>query len=348
MQQLPAISCDTMKHQYITHVWINGFINGLSDLGIELSTLEKSIPDLNIDRIRSGQRVNTTLLRQMWHTAGDLSGDPLLGFRLGRRVDIKGLGALAPLLIHSPTVRISIEHVAQFHSLINQSGHLQVTYAEDGMLGFHYAPVPGVIRESPHQVLSLLTSMIYMGKFMYLKQRSVDRIYLPPELDLKLIERTLNIQTLPANGQCSMWFKVDELDDPIPGTDTHLYHLAKNYLEEHLQQQQAGNDLVASIKSLVVENGYLRASVDAVTEQLEINKRTLQRVLTDEKTSFRMLKEELIKDRALTLIAQNKKTLEQIAEQLGYSEVSAFHRAFKNWFGVTPKNFSTNAFLLTP
>lgn len=331
-----------MEYQYIAHVWINGFFNGLTDLGIDLTELERAIPDLDIDKIKRGQRVNSTLLRQIWHAASELSGDPLLGFKLGRRVDIKGLGALAPILIHSPTMRVSIEHVAHFHSLINQSGHLNVSYADDGMLGFHYTPAPGVILESPHQALSLLTSMIYMGKFMYLKERAVDHIFLPPELDLELIERTLRIRTLPSKDQCSMWFKVDNLDEPIPGTDTHFYQLSKNYLEEHLRQQQAGNDLVASIQSLVVENGYLRASVERVTEQLGINKRSLQRALTDEKTSFRMLKEELIKDRALTLIAQNKEALEQIATQLGYSEVSAFHRAFKNWFGVTPKNFSNN------
>lgn len=337
-----------MQHQYLTHVWINGFFNGLSDLGIDLNALEDSIPDMNIERIRRGQRINTTLLRQIWHAASELCEDPLLGFKLGRRVGIKGLGAMAPLLIHSPTMRASIEHVAQFHSLINQSGRLHVTYDDHGMLGFHYTPTPGVIRESPHQVLSLLSSMIYMGKFMYLKERAVDRIYLPRELDLELLHHTLKIQTLPADNQYSMWFKVDNLDAPIPGTDNHFYQLSKNYLEDHLRQQRAGNDLVTSIKSLIVDNGYLRASFDQVTKQLGINKRTLQRSLTDEKTSFRMLKEELIKDRALTLIAQNKETLEQIAEQLGYSEVSAFHRAFKNWFGVTPKNFSTNAFLLAP
>jgi AraC-like DNA-binding protein len=56
-------------------------------------------------------------------------------------------------------------------------------------------------------------------------------------------------------------------------------------------------------------------------------------------TSFRQLKEEVLKEFSTSLLLNDKIAIESLAEHLGYSEPSAFHRAFKSWFGVTPRQF---------
>ncbi len=331
-----------MKHQFIANVWINGLLNGFANFGIDIHALTQGLPDVNIEKIQQGQRIGTATLRQIWHKAAELSNDPLLGFKIGSRVDIKGLGAIAPLLMHSPTARISIENVANFHTLISDSGHSRISYREDGAMGFHYIPTPNPIKENPHQVLALLTSMIYMGKFMHLKENAVTEIHLPAELDLKRLDEKFKAKVVAVKDNYSLWFKFDNLDELIQGTDSHFYHLTKNYVDELLRLKQSSNDLVASIKSFIIDSGYLQANVNTITEQLGMNKRTLQRFLSEEKTSFRILKEEIIKEKALFLIAQGELSISDIATSLGYSEVSAFHRAFKSWFGVTPKHFGSN------
>jgi len=47
----------------------------------------------------------------------------------------------------------------------------------------------------------------------------------------------------------------------------------------------------------------------------------------------------VLKERAASLLLVQQMEIETVAVQLGYSEPSAFHRAFKTWFGVTPKQF---------
>ncbi|MEH6347137.1 MAG: helix-turn-helix domain-containing protein [Bermanella sp.] len=331
-----------MKHQFIANVWINGLLNGFANQGIDIHVLTESLPDIDIEKIQQGQRVDVSVLRQIWHKAFELCNDPLLGFNVGRYFDLKGLGALAPLLMHSPTARISIENVSNFHTLISDSGQSKLTYEDDGVMGFHYTPAQNPIKESPHQVLALLTSMIYMGKFMHIQENTVTEIHLPDELDLELLDKKFRANVIGVKDHYSLWFKFDNLDELIPGTDSHFYHMTKSYVDELLRLKKSSNDLVASIKLFVIEGGYLRANVDNVTEQLGMNKRTLQRFLSEEKTSFRILKEEIIKEKSLSLIAQGKMSMNEIANKLGYSEVSAFHRAFKAWFGVTPKDFGTN------
>jgi AraC-like DNA-binding protein len=62
----------------------------------------------------------------------------------------------------------------------------------------------------------------------------------------------------------------------------------------------------------------------------------LQRQLENAGTSFRKLKDEVLKEHALSAINQAT-DIKTIAEQLGYTELSGFYRIFKGWFGITPK-----------
>lgn len=344
-----------MQHQYISNTWINGLLTGLERQKINLQRIESELPDFNITLIRQGQRVDTTLVRQIWHKAEAQSQDPLLGFKIGADLNLKGLGVLTPVLMHSPTARISLENLVNGCQLMG--GHIRLSMTSENssegcneasnngkeIIAINYIPLSNPIKENSHQVVSILTSMLSMSRFMGIAVNRVIKLCLPNDLDTEALSQRLHV---PVEGiesaPYSIWFNAESFDDEIPGSDKHFYQLNKAYADELLLRIKAGNDLVASIKSLIIEHGYLQASVDVISEQLGINKRALQRQLTEEQTSFRILKEEVIKERSLLLIIQAESTIEKIATDLGYSEVSAFHRAFKGWFGVTPKDYSRN------
>ncbi len=332
-----------MQHQYISNTWINGLLTGLERLKIDLPRIESELPDFNVAHIRQGQRVDTTLVRQIWHKAEAQSQDPLLGFKIGIDLNLKGLGVLTPVLMHSPTARISLENLVNGCQLMG--GHIRLSMTSEGRetIAINYIPLSNPIKENSHQVVSILTSMLAMSRFMGIAVNRVIKLCLPNDLDTEALSQRLHV---PVEGidsaPYSIWFNAESFDEEIPGSDKHFYQLNKAYADELLLRIKAGNDLVASIKSLIIEHGYLQASVDVISEKLGINKRALQRQLTEEQTSFRILKEEVIKERSLLLIIQADATIEKIATNLGYSEVSAFHRAFKGWFGVTPKDYSRN------
>lgn len=63
---------------------------------------------------------------------------------------------------------------------------------------------------------------------------------------------------------------------------------------------------------------------------------TLRRHLREEGSSFQELKDNLRRDLAIYHLSRNEISIQLIAEQLGFSEPSAFHRAFKKWTGLTP------------
>ncbi|WP_259697768.1 helix-turn-helix transcriptional regulator [Pseudomonas protegens] len=67
--------------------------------------------------------------------------------------------------------------------------------------------------------------------------------------------------------------------------------------------------------------------------------RTLKRRLQEEGTSYRQLQSQHRSARALELLGNPALSLTQIAERLGFSDLSSFSQSFKRWFGVAPSAY---------
>jgi AraC-like DNA-binding protein len=75
---------------------------------------------------------------------------------------------------------------------------------------------------------------------------------------------------------------------------------------------------------------------EAVARQLHLSPRTLHRRLVDEGTSFRKIKDMARREAALQRLERSDLGIAEIAADLGYSEPSAFFRAFVGWTGMAP------------
>jgi AraC-like DNA-binding protein len=107
---------------------------------------------------------------------------------------------------------------------------------------------------------------------------------------------------------------------------------------------QVNLSLTNSVKDIIKENGFSMVTIDDVESVLGLHKRIIQRQLEEQGTSFRQLKEEVLKEQSLFLLMHEILPINKVAEILKYSEPSAFHRAFKKWFGVSPKQYCVKPF----
>lgn len=80
-------------------------------------------------------------------------------------------------------------------------------------------------------------------------------------------------------------------------------------------------------------------SLARVAAALDCSERTLRRRLAREGTSFRAIVEAARKDACEIFLRERKKSIAEIAQALGYSEQSAFTRAFKSWYGKPPSAY---------
>jgi AraC-like DNA-binding protein len=72
---------------------------------------------------------------------------------------------------------------------------------------------------------------------------------------------------------------------------------------------------------------------------------TLRRKLEAEGASFRDLRQEVLNEAAKSLLSR-RKSIAEVADELGFSDFRAFNRAFKAWNGITPKSFAEQGKLI--
>ena len=80
-------------------------------------------------------------------------------------------------------------------------------------------------------------------------------------------------------------------------------------------------------------------AISAIGSRLGMSGRTLQRRLSDRGLSFQTLVDEARRQLAEKLLAQSQYSLAEVSFLTGFSEQSAFARAFKRWSGQTPRSF---------
>ena len=340
-----------MKHSYIEGEWINALMRAFANLGLDTHLITKDLAGFKDQQFISGHRLDVGSARQMWHRAHEQAQDPLLGLKAGSTLDYRAVGVLSPVIWHSPTVRAALNNIAAFQTLISESGAYKITDQRDSQtnnLVFEYIPTPNVVPVNPHQVLAVVSGTMGIIQAISNGQVQAQQLDIPiafqSSLNNHLLEKALSSQNLNCQVHSkgehfSLTFPQAQLDTPLLGCDGHLYEINRNYAEELLRSKRASLALIDSVKEVITEHGFSLASVENVQAALGLHSRTLQRNLLEQGTSFRKIKEELLKEQAIHLLIGQKISINGVAQHLGYSETSAFHRAFKSWCGVTPKQF---------
>jgi len=78
---------------------------------------------------------------------------------------------------------------------------------------------------------------------------------------------------------------------------------------------------------------------EQIAARLSVSPQTLRRKLAAEDTSFQQVRDQLRRDVAVAALARGDASIEELSRRLGFSEPSAFHRAFRRWTGTTPRSY---------
>ena len=95
-------------------------------------------------------------------------------------------------------------------------------------------------------------------------------------------------------------------------------------------------EMVRTVRELLARDLAAAPGLDSAARALRLSPRTLHRRLREEGSSFRAVKDELRRERALARLEKSRASIAEIAAELGYSEPSAFFRAFQGWTGEAP------------
>ena len=136
----------------------------------------------------------------------------------------------------------------------------------------------------------------------------------------------------------TMTFDAGILDNPIREANPQLHQV----LDQHLKNLQLNfaDDYCGQIRHLITQALTTGdCSIDRVASFLAVNKRTLQRQLKAQNTSYKDLLEEVRFNIARRYLRESCGSLTALADMLCYSELSAFSNAFRQCHGTSPRQW---------
>lgn len=172
---------------------------------------------------------------------------------------------------------------------------------------------------------------------------AVDLETAPPDRKLDT-ERMFAATTRHHQPHTAMHFDAGALRLPVVQDETTLAALLRERTDRLLLRFHEDGSLQEDIRRRLRER--LRhgepgdwPSLEDVAASLGLTAPTLRRRLWEEDASYSAIRDGLRRDAAIAALERGELSLQDLAQRLGFSEASAFHRAFKKWTGVPPGEY---------
>jgi len=139
-------------------------------------------------------------------------------------------------------------------------------------------------------------------------------------------------------------FDASYLDLPVVQNERSAKEFLRSAPENILLKYKNGSSLTARVRRRLRQ--FLPGPVadfEQLADEMGMTPATMRRRLHDEGESYQSIKDNLRRDLAISYLSHSKRSVMDIALELGFSERSAFHRAFRKWTGASPGEFRRNA-----
>jgi len=135
-------------------------------------------------------------------------------------------------------------------------------------------------------------------------------------------------------------FEAGYLDLPVVQNERTTKEFLRTAPENILLKYKNGSSLTAKVRRRLRQ--FLPGAVpdfEGLAEELGMPPATMRRRLYEEGESYQSIKDQLRRDLAISYLSHSSRSVLDIALELGFSERSAFHRAFRKWTGASPGEF---------
>lgn len=269
-------------------------------------------------------------------SAAEKSGCEHFGLLFGQRLGLRHMGTLGEMARNVPTVGDALRTMA-VHQRLHSHGALAFVLEEGARatLGYSVFHASTVGADQIHAgmaawILNLVRELTVPGWVPDVVQlaRSRPAVVTPYRRALSApIEFNAEITSLR--------FDSALLRQKIPGADPVRFAIYEAQVAA-IGRRSLLNDVRRALRLQMVHG---KAANDSVAQTLDMHRRTLHRRLRECGTTFRQVLDEVRYDTARHFLHTTDMPLTHIAVALGYSEVTAFTRAFRRWSGETPSRF---------
>lgn len=284
-------------------------------------------------------RIPSRCAPAIWRLLRDRLPGQAIPLRMAGCIPHSFFGPMAHAGQHAATLRAALETLIQYRALL--SPELEISMREsDGearIQTFHPADLEdnGWGAESSMAIGVRFVREV-MGVSGFLK--GVEFAHAP----------TGRLEEYRAFFEVPVWFNrpsnvvivhAELLDVPLRGADPRWFSSTRSHLDVAQEKllastKQEGLERIRQAIALSMGEGVF--SAEAVAKAAGMSLRTLQRRTLAQQVTLQELMDEARQVQACQLLRDERLSVEEVGERLGYSTDGAFRRAFMRWLGVTP------------
>lgn len=271
------------------------------------------------------------LTRELWM----LTGDELFG--LGDPAPLGSFALTMRASIHVPDLRGLLERIVQASEVL--SGLPSIRAAEAGDKA-RISVCTGSIDDPDHIAGELLTVLIHRVLAWASGRRiPLSEAHLPwprPYYAAKY-EVVLGVHPTFDNDSISLVIDRHHLDAPVIRDEADLAEYLSDQPQVWYSTREYESSVTQQVRS-ILHHG-LKGTwphAEEIAAQLNVSVQHLRRLLRAENTALGQIKAEVLSEAAIASLSRGEESQEALAARLGFSEASAFRRAFRRWTGHSP------------
>lgn len=325
----------------ISVVLVRGVLAETSMRGVDADKLLRAA---GIERHRLAdlrETIDREQAERLVRKAVELTGDPGLGLSIGLSMPVRTLQVLGHLLLAHSTLREAFHALYRYSSLAFDGPTWElVEQGEDATIIFR----PGLPVCMPTRFLieSTLVLIMRVATHFNAGRALVREVHMqhsaPHYVDLYgAVFRCPVLFDQPSNG---IVVARSTLDVPQAHADTLVRDVFRDAAERLLRERVVNASVADRVRALIrLEATSTSFDVESIARCLGMSVRTMRRRLGAEGAPLSTLIDEALCRVACVELGRPGASIKETADLLGFSEASAFHRAFKRWTGRTAAEF---------
>lgn len=279
-------------------------------------------------------------MTRLWRRAVERSGDPSIGLNLAQVTHPGCLHVVGYALMASRTLKEGLERLVRYQRIIAEGADLRLC-REGGAYALALTVHGDTLTASRQAGEASLAGCLAFCRWLAgdalhpLEVQFRDEPPASQQRYAQLFQAPLRF----GRPDYRLVFAAEDLERPLPTANEALAQLHDRFAGDYLARF-AGNPTTHRARQVLcrlLPGGEPRR--EAVAQALHLSERTLQRRLQEEGSSFQQLLDETRKELAGQYLAQADMALLEIAYLLGFADPSAFFRAFKRWYRLTPGEY---------
>lgn len=283
-----------------------------------------------------GARVSSISVNRLWERASELIEDPCFGLKASKYWHPSYFHALGYAWLASHTLRDALNRFVRYLRIVSEKIFITLKDESDGFTLILSYKLLGL--RVPAQIDMGMAMTIHICRLNFgenLKPASVNFMHDPPPCADEYLE-LFDAPVRFSAKRDSITFSKADVDRYLMGANPQLARLNDQVMIEYLAKLNK-DDIIDRVTAAIVDMLPSGGIADEkIAESLNMSVRSLQRRLKEVGTTFRGILDMVRKDLAATYVRDPEIELAEIAFLLGFSEQSAFSRAFRRWTGTSP------------